>query len=135
MPLPKGLARFNRVATNRVGRLVAGRLPGFALIEHAGRRSGRTYRTPVSVFRSDDTVTVALTYGPSAEWVRNVIAAGGCVAVCGGTRLTLREPRVVHDEKRRAVPAPVRLVLRILGVADFLELTVDSRDAGRGTSR
>ena len=87
----------------------------------------------MSVFGRGDVVTVALTYGPGAEWVRNVIAAGGCVAVCGGSRLRLREPRVVHDEARRAVPAPVRLVLRVLRAADFLELRIESNGDSSGS--
>jgi deazaflavin-dependent oxidoreductase (nitroreductase family) len=131
MPLPRALARFNRVATNRVAMLVVGWLPGFAIIEHVGRRTGRTYRTPVSVFRNGDIVTVALTYGPGADWLRNVLAAGGCLAETRGVRLRLREPRVVRDEARRAVAWPVRQVLRALRAADFLELRIEAEGRER----
>jgi deazaflavin-dependent oxidoreductase (nitroreductase family) len=124
MPLPRRLARFNRVATNRVTMAVAGWAPGFAVIEHVGRNSAKAYRTPVTAFRRDETLTVALTYGPRTDWVRNVLAAGGCHARIGGTTLRLREPRLVHDEQRRPVPAFVRVVLRVLGAADFLEMRV-----------
>jgi hypothetical protein len=51
MPLPKRLAGFNARVTNRLTRRVAGRLPGFGIVSHVGRRSGRAYRTPVNVFR------------------------------------------------------------------------------------
>ena len=38
-------------------------LPGFGVVEHAGRRSGRRYRTPVNVFRPGASYVIALTYG------------------------------------------------------------------------
>ena len=51
MPLPSGLARFNARVTNRVTGPFAGRLPGFAVVRHVGRRSGNAYETPVNLFR------------------------------------------------------------------------------------
>ncbi|MGH7129463.1 MAG: nitroreductase family deazaflavin-dependent oxidoreductase, partial [Planctomycetaceae bacterium] len=78
MPLSRRVARFNRVVTNRtIGRL-APRMPGFGVVHHKGRRSGREYRTPVNIFRRPDGCVIALTYGRGADWVRNVLAAGEC---------------------------------------------------------
>jgi deazaflavin-dependent oxidoreductase (nitroreductase family) len=122
MPLPRWLASANRRATNRVTGVVAPRLPGFGVVVHTGRRSGREYRTPVSVFASDDGYLVALTYGAESDWVRNVVAAGGCELEHRGRRERLDTPAVVHDEARAGVPAPVRAVLRALRVSDFLTL-------------
>jgi deazaflavin-dependent oxidoreductase (nitroreductase family) len=78
------------------------------------------YETPVSVFRRGDTATIALTYGPETEWVKNVLAAGGCELRTRGKTLRLTEPRLVHDERRRGMPGVVRVALRVMGVADFL---------------
>jgi deazaflavin-dependent oxidoreductase (nitroreductase family) len=125
MPAPRWLARFNRGVTNRVLGRLAPRLPGFGVVLHTGRKSRRRYRTPVNVFPRAGGYVIALTYGPEAEWVRNVLAAGGCALETRGRTWRLTEPRLVHDEQRRSVPAPVRLVLGMLGVADFLELRVD----------
>ena len=50
MALPRGLAAFNRRVTNHVTRPFAGRLPGFGIVVHRGRRSGREYRSPVNAF-------------------------------------------------------------------------------------
>jgi deazaflavin-dependent oxidoreductase (nitroreductase family) len=122
MPLPASLARFNRRATNTLTRPVAGRLPGFAVVTHRGRRSGAIYRTPVNAFATPDGYVVALTYGPDRDWVKNVLAAGGGVLEVGGRRVRVERPRLVHDPRRRLVPAPVRPMLRLLGVEDFLEL-------------
>jgi deazaflavin-dependent oxidoreductase (nitroreductase family) len=126
VPLPKSLARFNLVATNRVTLPVAGRLPGFAVVTHVGRRSGRRYRTPVNIFRHGDRWAIALTYGRDSQWVRNVLAAGGCDAEVRGARLRLVAPEIVHDERAELVPAPVRPILRAIGVSDFMLLRVAS---------
>ena len=124
MPLPERLARFNRVVTNRIARRVAGRAPGFAIVEHVGRRSGRTYRTPVNIFRDgEDRYVIALTYGRDSQWVRNVLAAGGAEVVTRGRRLRLVEPVVVRDEQRTMMPAGVRSVLGVIRVDDFMVLT------------
>jgi deazaflavin-dependent oxidoreductase (nitroreductase family) len=122
MPLPRSLARFNRRATNRVFRTFAGRVPGFAIVVHRGRSTGREYRTPVNAFaRPGGGYTIALAYGET-QWVRNVLAQGGCVLEVGGRRVAMRNPRVIHDPTRGAVPAPVRAILRLLDVADFVQL-------------
>lgn len=124
MPAPRWLARANRRGLNRVMLPLARHAPGFGVVVHHGRRSGRMYRTPVNVFRHGERVTIALTYGHESEWVRNVLTAGGCRLETRGHELALVKPRLYHDASRRAVPALVRVPLRLLGVADFLELTV-----------
>jgi deazaflavin-dependent oxidoreductase (nitroreductase family) len=122
MVLPRGLARFNRIATNRVLGPLAGHLASLAVIRHRGRRSGRMYETPVSVFRKPGGYLIALTYGPDTDWVRNVLAAGGCDLKLGGRWIRLDQPSVVHDEQRAGVPPMVRRALAVPGVTDFLHL-------------
>jgi deazaflavin-dependent oxidoreductase (nitroreductase family) len=120
MPLPKRLARFNLLVTNRVLGPLARRAPGFAIVSHVGRRSGRAYRTPVNLFRSGDCYVIALTYGADSQWVRNVLAAGAVDIETRGQRLHLVDPEVVHDAQRSLVPEPVRHVLRLANVTDFM---------------
>lgn len=124
MPLPTWLARFNRVVTNRLARPLARWVPGYGIVVHTGRTSGREYRTPVNVFRHPDGYVIALTYGTGSQWVRNVIAAGGCRLETRGVVIELRDPVIVHDRRRSAVPFFVRPFLFVLGVADFLRLSV-----------
>lgn len=123
MPLPRWLARLNRGVTNRVMGVLAPRLPGFGIVVHRGRRSGRLYRTPVNVFRHGDRYVIALTYGPDGDWIKNVLAAGGCEIETRGRRVRLTHPHVYRDEHRQAVPALVRLALGILDVSYFMALT------------
>jgi deazaflavin-dependent oxidoreductase (nitroreductase family) len=122
MPAPRWLARFNRGVANRVLGRLATRLPGFGVVVHTGRKTQRRYRTPVNVFPRAGGYIIALTYGPEAQWVRNVLASGGCALETRGRTRLLAQPRLFHDERRRCVPAAVRVVLGLLGVADFLEL-------------
>jgi deazaflavin-dependent oxidoreductase (nitroreductase family) len=122
MPAPRWVARFNRRFTNRLLGPLARRLPWFGVVGHVGRTTGRRHRTPVNVFRQGDRYLIALTYGARAQWVRNVLASGGCDLETRGRTLRLTRPRLVRDERRRCVPPPVRLPLWLLGVADFLEL-------------
>ena len=50
MAIPRTVARWNKVGLNRVTRRIAPWMPGFGVVVHRGRRSGRRYRTPVNVF-------------------------------------------------------------------------------------
>jgi deazaflavin-dependent oxidoreductase (nitroreductase family) len=129
MPLPRSIARVNRRVTNRLLGGLARRLPGFGVVVHTGRKSRRQYRTPVNVFRRGHRYIIALTYGSNADWVRNVLADGGSRLETRGQTLRLSRPRLIHEEARHAVPAPVRLILGIVNAYDFLELTSD--DEGR----
>jgi deazaflavin-dependent oxidoreductase (nitroreductase family) len=122
MPLSRRVARFNERVTNRLTRPVARHAPWFGVVVHTGRSSGRVYRTPVNVFVRDGGFVVALTYGREAEWVKNVLAAGGCELVTHGRRHRLADPEIVHDDDLALVPSVVRPMLRLIGVADFLLL-------------
>lgn len=123
MPLPRGVAHFNRRATNRVTRRIAGWCPGFALLFHTGRRSGHVYRTPINAFRGGDGYRIALTYGVESDWVRNVMAAGGCEIETERRRIALTHPRIVRDPSRRWAPPVVRQVLGVIGASQYLQLT------------
>ena len=70
------LAKINIAFTNRITGLFAGSLPGFGIVTHVGRKSGKVYRTPVNVFRVPTGFIIALTYSSQSEWVKNVLAAG-----------------------------------------------------------
>ena len=127
MPLPHSVARFNKKVTNRITGRLATRLPGFGVVVHYGRKTQRQYRTPVNVFQPPGKVVIALTYGPDTDWVRNVLAAGGCMLETGGRTLRLSQPRLFHDEQRRDMPGFVRMVLGLTRVYDFLELTPEAQ--------
>ena len=129
MPIPaaRHIASFNRRIGNRILGPITWWLPGFGKIEHRGRVTGRTHRAPMMAFPSSDgrRLVFALTYGPEAEWVRNVLVSGevGWLTRRDGM-VRLVEPRVVHDPARTMVPRAVRLPLRLLRVDAFLVATI-----------
>lgn len=125
MVIPRRVARINRVASNHVLGPLARVLPGFGVVLHRGRRSGRRYRTPVNAFRTSDGYVVALTYGVG-DWARNVLAAGGCELETRRRVIRLTDPRLVRDPTRHAVPAPIRPLLAIIGVTEFVHFRLAS---------
>ena len=122
MPIPIMIASFNKKVTNRVTAPFAGHLPGFAVVRHRGRTSGRMYRTPVNVFRRSDDYVFVMTYGPDVDWVRNVEAAGECDIETRGRVVHLVQPRRFSDPGRDAVPGPVRMILRLIDVDEFMAM-------------
>jgi deazaflavin-dependent oxidoreductase (nitroreductase family) len=134
MPISKRVARFNKHVTNHITRHIAGWLPGFAIVTHVGRRSGKTYRTPVNVFRDGGRFVFALTYGRDSDWVRNVVAAGSCALETRGRSVHLVGPELFTDPTRRIVPAPARWILRAFDVSDFLAMTPGPAEGEPGSS-
>ena len=117
------LAKINIAFTNRITGLFAGWLPGFGILTHVGRKSGKVYRTPINVFRASNGFIIALTYSGQSEWVKNVLAAGGCEPKTRGRKYQLSAPKVVRDPSRKRFPFPVRLVLRTVGANEYMELS------------
>lgn len=117
------MRHVNKVALNKGTRALAPWLPGLGVLVHRGRRSGKAYRTPINVFpRPGGRYVLALTYGADTDWVRNVIAAGGCELLTRGAHIELTAPRLFHDESRREIRVLERTILGLLHVYDFLEL-------------
>jgi deazaflavin-dependent oxidoreductase (nitroreductase family) len=117
------IAKINIAFTNRITGQFAGWLPGFGILTHVGRKSGKVYRTPVNVFRAPKGFLIALTYGRETEWVKNVIAAGTCQLETRRLLYQLSAPTIVHDPSRRRFPLLVRSVLGIIGANDFMQLS------------
>lgn len=95
MQLPQWLARLNRHVTNPIQKIWAGHAPLFGILEHVGRKSGRTFRTPLTVFNTDDGVAIMLTYGPDRDWLKNITATGTARLKRHGSTFTVADPRVV----------------------------------------
>jgi hypothetical protein len=80
--LPNRIRIFNKHITKRLLRGFANLSQGpFAIIRHVGRRSGRPYETVIWVWPLGEGFVIALTYGESVDWYRNMLAAGGGTVV------------------------------------------------------
>jgi deazaflavin-dependent oxidoreductase (nitroreductase family) len=91
------------------------------LVLSVGRRTGRSYATPLAVHRHEGQCFIPLTYGPNARWCLNVLAADGCRVRLRGREYAGTEPRVV---RRGALPPTLRIAYRLIGMREFLALTV-----------
>ena len=109
---------------NPLARRFAGWLPWFGILTYRGRTSGKTYRTPLNVFRRDGTFVFALTYGADTQWVKNVLAAGSCTLRTRGRDVRLVDPELIRDPSRSLMPWPVRIVLRLDRVTEFLRMRI-----------
>src|SRR5712691_5311194 len=128
-PKPRAARAINRAAhallragTRRLNPLMlslAGsrRLSMFAVVYHRGRRSGRSYATPVGARPTADGFVIPLTFGERAEWFRNVQAAGGCMIRWKGVDYPLVEPEVVDWATVRASFYPAeRVLVPVIGI-------------------
>jgi deazaflavin-dependent oxidoreductase (nitroreductase family) len=125
VPLPRSLANFNRRFTNNVSRHIAGWLPGFGIVIHTGRRSGRRYETPVNVFRTDGGFVLALTYG-RADWVQNVMAAGSAQLRTRRKLHIIANPRIITAPRHPDLPLVPRKILGWIDVAEELRVDADA---------
>lgn len=123
MPLPSFMPAFNRRVTNRITGTFAGRIAPFAIVAHTGRRSAKHYETPIMAFPSAHGFVIALTYGAETDWIRNVLAAGGCALTYRRRTVRLTNPRVI-DGSPDNFPFLwwVRRILQSQGVHEFLLL-------------
>jgi deazaflavin-dependent oxidoreductase (nitroreductase family) len=98
-------------------------LPLWAVIHHRGRRSGKPYATPIASRRMQQGFLVALAWGESADWVRNIQAAGDAVIRWKGRDYSEVDPQVVDWTIAKAnFNAVERAVLRRAGINRFLLL-------------
>jgi len=77
--------------------LIAGTrfFPFYGVIHHRGRRSGKSYRTPVVVAATGQGLIVPMPWGENTDWYRNVRAAGECVIRWKGRDYPVVQPEVV----------------------------------------
>ena len=116
--------RFLWLVKNTINRVTvpvarSGRGP-HALVRHIGRRTGRTYETPLLLAPTADGFVAELTYGPDVDWYRNITAAGGCVVVYRGIEYPVDRIEPCGTEDGLAAFGPPRsLVLRLLRRREF----------------
>jgi deazaflavin-dependent oxidoreductase (nitroreductase family) len=94
-----------------------------SVIHHVGRKSGRTYETPVDTIAAATGFLIALPYGTRADWVRNVLAAGSATVTTRGERVDVDRPTIVATaDVAGQLPAKTLRTLRLFGVSQCLHL-------------
>ncbi len=66
-----------------------------SVVRHTGRRSGRTYETPVIAARHGDSFLIALPYGERTDWLKNVLGEGSATIVTNGHTYEVDRPQVI----------------------------------------
>ena len=66
-----------------------------SVVRHVGRRSGRTYETPVIAVQHDDGFLIALPYGKRTDWLKNVLGKGSATIVTNGHTYEVDRPEVI----------------------------------------
>jgi deazaflavin-dependent oxidoreductase (nitroreductase family) len=94
MLIPVWLERFQIKYVNPMLGPLAKRMPGFAVIKHRGRTSGKQFETIVTAYRKGDVLAIGLLHGKT-NWVKNVLAAGEADIHVGRKDLHLVNPRVL----------------------------------------
>ncbi len=96
----------------------------FVIVRHVGRKSGKTYETPIIARRAPDGFVIELTYGAQVDWYQNVLAAGGCTIVWHGTPYVMNKIEPLSPEQGIAAFSPMQQeVLRLLGRKHFVKLS------------
>src|SRR6185312_2900042 len=95
-PVRDAVRTFNKYVLNPAMLHLAGRKHWYAAVmRHSGRRSGRSYATPVVADRVTDGFVVPLPYGTSVDWLRNVRAAGRASVTVNGRTYNVVEPEII----------------------------------------
>ena len=121
-PVLAAVRRFNRDVTKPRAMATAGQPGAMAgVVQHVGRTSGASYETPIGPYPTDDGFVIALPYGSTPDWLKNVLAAGSGVIIYEGSRYEVDRPEVVHSaDALQHVPASQQRSLRWFRVDDFL---------------
>jgi len=125
-PRARRLVRAAARVVNPLVLRIAGRrhMPVVGVVHHLGRKTGRSYATPLGVRpATGDGFVMPLTFSEASQWYQNILAAGGCVITYRGADHTVAGPIVVDRATAGpAFPRYERLALRLIGINEFLWL-------------
>ena len=101
----------------------AGIVPVWGVVRHTGRKSGRSFATPIALAAKGDAFFVPLPWGERTDWCRNVVAAHGGVIRYRGRDYRVADPLVVSAaDATPAFPRVIRPVIPVVGIKSFLRL-------------
>ena len=99
----------------------------FAILRHVGRRSGKTFETPILVEQLDEDFVFALTYGPKVDWYRNLQATGKGTLIWHGKTYTIEKLEPLdRSTGLRVHPLHEQVILRLLNIQDFVRVKVSA---------
>jgi deazaflavin-dependent oxidoreductase (nitroreductase family) len=93
--IQNALRQFTRVMRPLALRSAGKAGSSTSVVCHVGRRSGRTYETPVVAVQHDDSFLIALPYGKRTDWLKNVLDKGSAAIVTNGHTYEVDQPEVI----------------------------------------
>ncbi len=94
-PVQNALRLFTRAMRPLALRSAGKEGSNTSVVRHVGRRSGRTFETPVVAARHDDSFLIALPYGERTDWLKNVLDKGSATIVTSGNTYDVDRPQVI----------------------------------------
>ncbi len=94
-----------------------------AIVYHKGRKSGRSYATPIVVEPVTNGFIIPLPYGTDVDWCRNILAGGQCTIQWHGNNYTAVEPVLVDVADIISELSQMRQkIFHMLGVKNVLKV-------------
>jgi deazaflavin-dependent oxidoreductase (nitroreductase family) len=117
---------FNKHVLNPAMLQLAGRKHWYAaIIRHTGRRSQKTYATPVVADRVADGFIIPLPYGPHVDWLRNVLAADTATLQVSGRTYVVVHPQVIDAATAAPQLQPRRRrSFQRFGIGSFMKVEI-----------
>ncbi len=99
MRYPRWLAKINKRFINprQIRRGV------YPVVTHVGRTSGRSYRTPLDAYPTQNGYVLVARYGPESDWVQNILTAGIAALAINGEEHELNAPRLISQDEALSV--------------------------------
>ena len=129
------IRKVNRSVFNPLQMKSAGNSGSYAsVVRHEGRKTGKTFETPVVAIPTDDGFVISLPYGSESDWVKNVLAGGHATIVHDGSTYQVEKPEVVPmADAADSFPVPNRRTHGWFGVDECHRFSgrdlVESREA------
>jgi deazaflavin-dependent oxidoreductase (nitroreductase family) len=105
-----------------------------ARLEHVGRRTGRSYATPVVAQEVHGGFAIPLPYGPDVDWRRNLQATGSGVLQIDGVRHPITAPRLVAVDELPELTPYWRTLSRVYAIRQWLVVTTVAEPPPTATS-
>ncbi|WP_458682756.1 PNPOx family protein [Prescottella equi] len=100
---------FNKYVTNPLMMRLAGRKYWYAsVIRHTGRRTGKTYDTPVVADPVTGGFIIPLPYGAHVDWLRNVQRTGTATIRYRGSVYDVAAPEIINAATAAQLLSPRR---------------------------
>jgi deazaflavin-dependent oxidoreductase (nitroreductase family) len=119
------IRKVNRSVFNPLQMKSAGSSGSYAsVVRHEGRKTSKTFETPVVAIPTDDGFVISLPYGSESDWVKNVLAGGHATIVHDGSTYQVEKPEVVPmTDAAGLFPLPNQRTHSWIGVDECLRLS------------